>query len=311
MVPCGAARDEQGAFGADPLPDHRRYDVVVVDALARVVCSPHLVRWRADRPVLAMVHELQSVAGPPEYAAGEEAHEEPLLCSDRLIAVSGHGASILEMRGVPAGRIRVVPPGRDGQGRGEEKLSVGGLLPTRVLCVAQWIPRKGILDLVHAWRMRVAGEAILELVGETHADPLYAARVREAIGEDPSIVVRGAVSDAEVRSAYVASEVFALPSHYEGYGVVYAEALTFGLPIAACDVGPVPELVGKDAALLAPPGDVGALSKALGRLVGEPDLRNRMSVAAVRRAAELPRWEDTEEGFYRTVREAAHARRPG
>jgi glycosyltransferase involved in cell wall biosynthesis len=94
-----------------------------------------------------------------------------------------------------------------------------------------------------------------------------------------------------------------LPSRYEGYGIVYAEALAYGLPIVACDVGPVPEVVGEETALLVPPDDVEALSEALDRLLGDPALRRRMSEAAYCRVEGLPRWEDTTAGFLRVLQE--------
>lgn len=128
---------------------------------------------------------------------------------------------------------------------------------------------------------------------------------------DGSIVVSGAVDDAALARAYAAADLFALPSRYEGYGIVYAEALSFGLPVLACDVGPVPELVGGEAALLVPPGDGGALSEALDLLLGDAALRRRMSAAARRRAAGLPRWEDTTAAFRRVLWEAVEARRAG
>ena len=68
----------------------------------------------------------------------------------------------------------------------------------RALCVAQWIPRKGILTLVEAWKLRERPGAVLELIGETDADPDYAARVRAAVEAAPpgSIIVSGRVDDA-------------------------------------------------------------------------------------------------------------------
>jgi glycosyltransferase involved in cell wall biosynthesis len=114
----------------------------------------------------------------------------------------------------------------------------------------------------------------------------------------------GQVDDASLGAAYEAADLFVLPSRYEGYGMAYAEALSFGLPVLACGVGPVPDLVGREAALLVPPDDAGALAEALDLLLGDQRLRYRMSAAARRRGAALPRWEETVSGLYEALREA-------
>ena len=307
MVPSGADPAEQATaapgFGRafDPAP----FDVVVVDALARIVVAPHMDAWRSVRPVVTLVHELPGAADP-SLADRERPFEFPLLRSGRLVAVSRHGKEVLLDRGVPAGRVAVVPPGFDGLERHPEQPRAGGVL--RVVCVAQWIPRKGILDLVRAWRTGDRSGAVLDLVGETDADAGYAARVREAASVDPSILVHGPVDDATVAGLYASADLFALPSRYEGYGIVYAEALSFGLPVIACAVGPVPEVLGDEAALLVPPGDIDALSGALGRLLSDAGLREKLSAAARRRAAGLPRWRETVEGFLGVLRDVVEER---
>jgi glycosyltransferase involved in cell wall biosynthesis len=301
VVPCGATPAEQAeassGFGGAFEP--ARFDALIVDALARIVVAPHLDGWRSARPVVALVHELPGVADPTT-ADRERAFEGPLLRCDRLVAVSGHGKRVLLGKGVPAGRVAVVRPGFDGLEPHPVGARGGG--DARVLCVAQWIPRKGVLDLVRAWSAEERPGSILDLVGDTDADPGYAAEVLEAASEDPSIIVRGPVSDAELAGLYASADLFALPSRYEGYGIVYAEALSFGLPVVACAVGPVPEVVGGEAALLVPPGDTDALSGALGQLLSDVGLRRKMSAAALRRAASLPRWRDTVRGFLGVLR---------
>ena len=311
LVASGASPTEQeeAASRLGSLFDPRGFDVVVVDALARIVCAPHLDRWCEACPVVGMVHELPSVAAPsPAAATRDRELEERLLRVDRLIAVSDHGSSILQERGVPAGRIRVVPPGFDRLSSANVDVDPavydGALV--RALCVAQWIPRKGVLDLVLAWTARERPGAMLKLIGETDAEPAYAASVRSAIADAPdvSITVSGPVDDAALGAAYAAADLFVLPSWYEGYGIVYAEALAHGLPIIACDVGPVPGLVGAEAATLLPPGDIGALSGALDLLLEDLTLRSRMSAAARRRADYLPRWKDTVAAFRQVLEEA-------
>jgi glycosyltransferase involved in cell wall biosynthesis len=311
FVASGVSPTEQEASAPrlGSLFDPLRFDVVVVDALARVVCAPHLDRWHEVRPVVAMVHELPSFAATdPETATRDRELEEPLLRADHLISVSDHGSSILQERGVSAERVSTVSPGFDrlsSVNADAEPAGRDGAL-VRALCVAQWIPRKGILELVRAWTARERLGTMLELIGETDADPAYAASVRAAIEDAPDapITVSGPVDDAALGAAYAAAGLFVLPSRYEGYGIVYAEALAHGLPIVACDVGPVPELVGREAAILVPSSDIGALSETLNLLLEDPALRNRMSAAARHRADQLPRWEDTVAGFRRVLEEA-------
>jgi glycosyltransferase involved in cell wall biosynthesis len=329
-VICGLRKrgfeiEEVGAGGASPEEqrkaaprfgstfDPSRFDAIVVDALARIVIAPHLDSWLASRPVVALVHELPSVVGGgswPETLTGERNYEEPLLRADRLVAVSEHGRKSLLGRGAAPGRIHVVPPGFDGIPVGDEShVARGG--PVRALCVAQWIERKGILTLVEAWMLRERKDAVLELIGETDADPDYALLVRDAIEAAPrgSIIVSGCVDDAALGASYATADLFVLPSRYEGYGIVYAEALAFGLPIIACDAGPVPELVGREAAVLVRPNDKEALSAALDLLLGDSALRVRMSAAASRRASRLPRWEHTVAGFEQVLRSVAGTRK--
>ena len=317
VVAGGALPDEQRKVspGLGSTFDPSRFDTIVVDALARIAVAPHLDRWQTFRPVVALVHELPSVAGggsEPETVARERDHEEPLLRADRFIAVSDHGRNVLLDRGVSPGRIHVVPPGFDRVpvGDGTPARREG---PVRALCVAQWIPRKGILTLVEAWTLHERRGAVLELIGETNADADYTARVRAAIDAAPraSIVESGCVGDASLGASYAKADLFVLPSRYEGYGIVYAEALAFGLPIIACDAGPVPDLVGREAGVLIQPNDRDDLSSALDLLLGDSELRTKMSVAASRRASRLPRWEDTVAGFEDVLRTVAGARRTG
>jgi glycosyltransferase involved in cell wall biosynthesis len=310
LVAGGASPDEQMASAprVGSTLNLTSFDAIVVDALASIVVAPHLDRWRASRPVVALVHELPSVAGVRSEAGktpGQRAYEEPLLRADRLVAVSEHGRSLLEARGVPPERIGVVPPGFDRLTLAEETPAVRSAGPVRALCVAQWIPRKGLLTLIEAWSRSPRPDAVLELLGETDADPTYAASVRDAIGASgASILVSGPVDDGALAAAYAAADFFVLPSRYEGYGMVFAEALSFGLPVVACEVGPVPDLAGREAALLVPPDDATALADALDLLLGDPGLRDRMSTAALRRAALLPRWRDTVAGFDEVLQNA-------
>jgi len=310
IVASGAALDEQTAaaerFGVGF--DLQRYHVIVIDALARGVCAKWVKQWQTIRPVVVLVHQLPSAAeADDEQIAAEQALEAPLLRADRLIAVSTHGRDMLTARGVSPDRIAVVSPGYDRlPAAGLDKVpQVAGAV--QALCVAQWLPRKGITTLVEAWNRSAWPQATLELIGETDADPAYTAAVEAIIKRAPpgAVVVRGVVSDAELQQAYASADFFVLPSRFEGYGMVYAEAMAYGLPIIACDTGPVPELVGPAAGLFVPPDHVAALTAALDRLVRDAALRRQLATGARQRVAALPRWEDTVTRFWQVLIEAA------
>lgn len=280
-------------------------DALLIDALARGACAPWLDTARAQRAVVALVHEPAIIAESAAQAADAgraAAIDGPILRANRLIVPSDEGRVVLGAGGVPAERIIVALPGCD---RPADAPNVarrrGGTV--RALCAAQWIPRKGILTLVEAWRRLGPANATLTLAGETDIDPPYAGLVRAALAELTSVTVAGALDQAALTRAYASADLFVLPSRSEGYGMVYAEALAHGLPIVACDVGPVPEVVG-EAGLLVAPDDPSALAGALGLLIGDAALRARLASAAHERARTLPAWEDTAAAVLRALNEA-------
>jgi glycosyltransferase involved in cell wall biosynthesis len=84
--------------------------------------------------------------------------------------------------------------------------------------------------------------------------------------------------------------VFVLASHHEGYGMVYAEALAYHLPIVATTAGAIPDTVAADAAVLVAPGDVAALTDALCRVLTDAAHRHRLAKGAARAAQDLSDW---------------------
>ncbi len=278
-------------------------DVVLVDALACLAAAPALPRWHTERLIVAMVHELPTAADPaladvPDIVAAERTL---LDHADHVITVSAFNAALLYERGVAPEHLSIAAPGSD-RLPFSDRDSTGAASANRgdlqVLCLAQWIPRKGIDVLVQAWQQALSNlpadtpSPTLHLVGERTADTPYTAQVDARIANDATIRVHGALSDADLEALWPQIDLFVLPSRAEGYGMVYAEALLRGVPVIATDVGPIPEVVG-DGGLLVPVDDVDALTAALRMLLMEPEQRRALAVLAAARGRQLPRWSDT------------------
>lgn len=283
-----SAADVGAQRAATVTVDPHAYDVILVDALARTAVAPHIDAWRHVCPVVAMVHELPSVA-----TGVDAADEAPLLRADALIAVSPDGQQRLIDRGVDSRRIIIASPGCDRLGAPPVRRVAQ---PPQVLCVAQWIPRKGLDTLIAAWQRVAHPEAVLHMYGERDADLAYTAQIDGLIAAahqaGAQIVVHGSVTDDAIIAAYQQATLFVLPSRFEGYGMVFAEALWAGVPVVACDAGPVAHLVGTGGVTV-PVDDIDALAQQLTRLLHHQDQLSALAQSAYHRGLQLPRWSDT------------------
>jgi glycosyltransferase involved in cell wall biosynthesis len=226
----------------------------------------------------------------------------------RLLVASAPLADQLAAYGVPRDKIQLVPPGRDVAPVLEplaDDLRQGRR--AAFLCVGNWIKRKGIHSLLEALARLPADAATLHLVGDDHAEPRYAARLRARIAQPDLInrvVVHGPLLLPRVAALYAAADVFVLPSVKEPYGTVYGEAMAMGLPVVGWQAGNLPYLATHEReSLLVPLGDVEELARALLRLVEDESFRRRLSTAARQRALSWPTWGETAALFFGAIRE--------
>ncbi len=107
-------------------------------------------------------------------------------------------------------------------------------------------------------------------------------------------------------------DVFAMPSHEEGWGVAAAEASATGIPVVATRFGGIPEIVvDGQTGLLVPPSDPSALAAAIRRLAGDRDLRLALGQAGRARVESLFSWQrcvDLMESLYRDVASRSSSR---
>ncbi len=161
--------------------------------------------------------------------------------------------------------------------------------PPVVLFAARFDPVKRHATLIDAVASLVhEGERLeLWLAGSGQLLPAAEQQARD-LGLDGTVRFLGYVKNAEILEwlAVGRVDVAALPSDWEGVPVTLIEALAYGVPVVASDVGGVAELVGDGCGLLVPAGDVAALAEGIRRLLGTPRLREDVSRAGRARVEE-------------------------
>ena len=154
--------------------------------------------------------------------------------------------------GVDRDRIKVVVPGTDDAPR-----SPGSTGPTcRIISIGTLVPRKGHDVLLRALARLFDLDWQLTIVGSAERDPVHA-RALAAAAEEFGIARRvrfaGEVSEAALEALWREADLFALATHWEGYGMAIAEALKRGVPVAVSAGG------------AAAPGDAGVRRGVSGR----------------------------------------------
>lgn len=281
---------------------------VVIDGLALGVLPDIGQHLRPSNPLVALVHHpLAFETGlTPERVAALRVSEHTALASARhVITTSMTTAAVLTFDyGVDDSCVTVAPPGTDPAPPATG--STDGM--AHLLSVGAVTRRKGYDLLLAALAMVKHLPWRLTIVGDVTRDPATVAHLRNTIpylGLEGRVDLLGAVSDEALAQAYDAADLFVLASHYEGYGMVFTEAVARGLPVIGTTGGAIPEAVPKGTGILLPPGNLPALVDALRVLIAEPETRAQYAAAAKQSAATLPRWRESAELFGRAVASVA------
>jgi glycosyltransferase involved in cell wall biosynthesis len=287
------------------LPDGAR---VVVDGLA-MGGLPDPVRDAGPRlRIAALVHHPlahETGLAPEEREWFEESEPRALEACRAVMVTSEFTAFQVEAMGVPPDRIRVVLPGTEpadpaaGPEPGE---------PPNLLTVASLTRRKGQDVLVRALDRIHHLDWVWSSVGSLDRDRGFVEEVQAEVRArklQARVRFTGELAGEELAREYRKASLFVLPSHYEGYGMVLAEAMMRGLPVVATTGGAVPYTVPSSAGVLVAPGDEEALAGALERLLGEEGVgrRERLARAALSHSQTLPDWATTARTFGRRIEE--------
>ena len=241
---------------------------------ARFVFTPsfHVLPWQRRwlRPINAFICNVMDRVVPLTNLEAREVGRAYLVPKSKQVII-GWGAT-------PPDDAYIEKPTEKPTGAGDGSDAHWDDEPLTILCVGRLGLHKGQEWLINAY-MKALPEfkrpARLVCVGR---DEDAEAGLRSLIGlhslEDKVSLV-GEVTDGELSRWYVKSDIFALFSQYEAFGLVFFEAMAHGMPVLTHDVGANGELLIKGA-VVTPRYDQDAAVAELVRLVNDDDYRESM-----------------------------------
>lgn len=280
-----AAKGARAARAADVVYASATYAAAAAAAVssrrplvAKLVSDPAYERARRYGLFAGTLEDFQDASGGPVTALKEA--RTRVLSAARQIVVPSEYLAALARRWADSERIEVVP----------------NPAPDVVPAVVE--PEPGLFVFAGRLTRQKALGTALEAVGRVPDARLVVVGdgpdreelERRAAALDGRIEFRGALPRDETLRVVSGAFAAVLSSDWENLPHAAVEALALGVPVVATAVGGVPEVVHDgENGLLVPPGRPDELAAALGRLVTEPGLRDRLAAGAAPSVARLSR----------------------
>lgn len=230
-----------------------------------------------NKPYVVTVHDIGPLTHPQYFSAKgawimKRSLAQAVKKADGIICISQSTANELEsyVGGRVADRIRVVYEGISphflvGPDNSDttvlKQLGIGDT--PFILSAGAISPRKNTLSIIQALA-RLADDIPHDLV-LVGGDGWSMQNVHEALGNSTiaeRVHLAGYVSNAQLKSLFVAASVYVHPSLYEGFGLTVLEAMAQGCPVVTSNVYSLPEVAG-DAAILVDPTSVDEIADAI------------------------------------------------
>jgi glycosyltransferase involved in cell wall biosynthesis len=299
------------------------YDIVNVH-------EPHgavVARLRADlghAAVVAMTHGVErrgweiALAHEPSHPSTRTRMVYPLTSlwlsrmtlrhADHIICLNSQDREFLEQRfRIDGGRITRVIPGADPL-FGAPAAGRTYANARRLLFAGTWLPRKGVHELAAAFDALVDGGMDIELTVVGGGVPVADITRMFSPAAARRVTVVGSGDESFMAQMMAASDLFVLPSLFEGTPLTLIEAMWSGLPIVTTRTAGMQDVVTHErTGLLVHPADPRALADAIARLVSDVQLRRSVGTLAHSIASKLYTWKHaavTFETAYRAARDA-------
>jgi glycosyltransferase involved in cell wall biosynthesis len=280
-------------------------DVLLQDGLCQASLWRQNHRLTQPGAVVALVHHIQSDDPRGRLPQLQQWIEQQYLDSvDEAICTSEFTRQQATTLAPDLGESLVAPPGGRIEGRALSETAVRQRAaegPLRIVFLGNLIPRKDPLTLLSAvGRLPMHYDCTdweLTVVGSHKANPAYATDAVDSateLGVDDRVAFTGEIDDAELTDVLETSHVLCVPSRYEGFGMVYLEAMEYGVVPIATRRGGASEFItdGENGALV-DPGDTGRIAGLVAELAADRGRLAELGVAALNTASAHPTWDET------------------
>lgn len=214
--------------------------------------------------------------------------------TDAGICISAAVRRLVQAEGAPPAKLRLIPYGLPARPAADKVAARAALrqrldLPPDALLlglVCRLLDWKGVQDAIEAFALIHAGLPDAHLI--VAGDGPYRATL-EAQAAAPGIAPRVHFLGWQPQTAaiFAGLDVFLVPSHREGFGIVTLEAMNESTPVIASRAGALPEIiVDGETGLLVPPKSPERLADAMRALASDPARREAMGEAGQRRLRE-------------------------
>ena len=288
-------------------------ETVLIDGLIASPSAAQLLPHAGRIRMTVLLHMPLATAVVALHDASMEHSERSVLRAAIGVIVTSEWTrrQVLARYAVPPCRVHVAWPGAD--------RAAAPARPVRghLLCVGVLGRHKGQDLLVEALAGLADRDWQCTLAGSLDRDPDFVGQLRARITRlryGHRVRLSGVLTGAALSHAYATADLLVAPSRAETYGMTVTEAIAYGLPVIAAEVGGLPEALGCTAegtrpGQLVPPDDPAALAAALGDWLDDERRRRRLRAAARERRSTLSGWEQTTQEIANAL--TAHLRRPG
>tara|TARA_B100001179_G_scaffold172709_1_gene128131 strand:- start:7390 stop:8241 length:852 start_codon:yes stop_codon:yes gene_type:complete len=253
------------------------------------------------RRQILMIHDVNYLLGPDGYSRGfRTGYRIAQAIHARTAAIctvsQWSAGEIGKAFGIAPETIEVIPNGADHlleMKSDPQAVDRFGLSERPfALCVGSANPNKNFPAVMKAYQGLDDPAFDLVIVGGSSANIFQA---EGTFADCPGIRRLGRVSDEELRALMEAAAVFVMPSFLEGFGLPPIEAMTLNTPVVSSNASALPEVCG-DAALYFDPRDIGAIGRAMVRVIEDQELADKLRHAGKARAT-LFSWDNAARKF--------------